>query len=146
MPTVLSIDAHDVERVAPQARQALAADRGEDRVHEAVQARHLVRGAGPPVLDDASAAGAVGVVGGRGVGEQVHVGAHDRERRPQLVGDDREQLGAGRVQLREPVELRLGLGLHPALLDDARRAARRSSTRNSISSGVEVARLASSGR
>ena len=46
-----------------------------------------------------------------GVGEQVDVGADDRERRPELVGDDREQLGARRVELAQPVELRLGLGL-----------------------------------
>ena len=117
MPTVLEIEPDDVERVAAQAGQPLAAHRREDRVHEPVEPRDLVGGAGPPVLDRVDRR-AGGVRRGR-VGEQVDVGAHDRERRPELVGHDREQLRARGVELAQPVQLRLGLRLHPALLDDA---------------------------
>ena len=52
------------------------------------------------------------------LGEQLRVGAHDRERRPELVGDHRDELGArlvDRLQLGGP---RLRLLLEPALLDD----------------------------
>ncbi len=118
MPTVFDDRPHDVERVAAEAREALAADGGQDGVDEPVEARDLVGRAGPPVLDRVH--GRTLRVRGRRVGEQVHVGANHRERRPQLVGHDREQLRTGRVQLRQPVELRLRLRLHPALLDDPR--------------------------
>ena len=53
------------------------------------------------------------------VREQVRVGAHDRERRPQLVGHEGDQLGPGAIERDELLDLRLGLGLEPALLDDA---------------------------
>ena len=54
------------------------------------------------------------------VGEQVGVRAHDGERRPQLVGHERDQLVARLVERLELLDLRLGLALEPALLDDAR--------------------------
>ena len=52
------------------------------------------------------------------VGEQVGVGADDRERRPQLVGHERDQLAAGLVDRLERLDPGLGLGLLAALLDD----------------------------
>ena len=52
------------------------------------------------------------------VGEELRVGADDRERRPQLVGDERDQLAAGLVDRLELLDPRLGLGLLAALLDD----------------------------
>ena len=52
------------------------------------------------------------------LGEQVGVGADDRERRPQLVGDEGDQLAAGLVDRLERLDPRLGLGLLAALLDD----------------------------
>ena len=52
------------------------------------------------------------------VGEQVGVGADDRERRAQLVGDERDQLAARLVDRLERLDARLGLGLLAALLDD----------------------------
>ena len=51
--------------------------------------------------------------------EQVGVGADDREGRAQLVRDERDQLGAGLVERLELTDLRLGLLLQAALLDDA---------------------------
>ena len=107
---------HDVERLAPQPGQPLAADRRQDGVHQPVQPRHLVDGARPPALGHLRRR--AGLIRSRGVGQQVDIRTNDRERRPQLVGDDREQLRSGRVQLREPVELGLRLGLHAALLHD----------------------------
>ena len=56
--------------------------------------------------------------------EQVRVGAHDRERRPQLVGHERDELRPGPVERDELLDLRLGLGLEPALLEDAREQVR----------------------
>ena len=41
--------------------------------------------------------------------EQLEVGANDRERRPERVGDDRDQVGAGLVDGAEAVDLGLGL-------------------------------------
>ena len=52
------------------------------------------------------------------LGEQVGVGADDRERRPQLVGDEGDQLAARLVDGLERLDPRLGLGLLAALLDD----------------------------
>ena len=52
------------------------------------------------------------------VREQVGVGADDRERRPKLVGDERDELAAGLVDRLERLDPRLGLGLLAALLDD----------------------------
>ena len=52
------------------------------------------------------------------VGEQVGVGPDDRQRGPQLVGDQRDQLAAGLVDGLERLDPRLGLGLLAALLDD----------------------------
>ena len=54
----------------------------------------------------------------RVVGEELRVGPDDGQRRPQLVGDERDQLAAGLVDLAELLEPRLGLGLLAALLDD----------------------------
>ena len=53
------------------------------------------------------------------LGQQVGVGADDRERRPQLVGDERDELAAGLIDGLERLDPRLGLGLLAALLDDA---------------------------
>ena len=58
------------------------------------------------------------------VREQVRVGAHDRERRAQLVGDERDELRAGPIERDELLDLRLGLGLEAALLEDAREQVR----------------------
>ena len=54
----------------------------------------------------------------RVVGEQLRVGADDRERRPELVGDERDELAAGLVDPPELGDARLGLALLAALLDD----------------------------
>ena len=58
-----------------------------------------------------------GSAGGR-LGEQVDVDAHDRQRRPQLVGHDAEQLGPRGIERGQLGEPRLDLGGQPALLDD----------------------------
>ena len=50
--------------------------------------------------------------------EQVGVRADDGERRPQLVGDQGDQLAPRLVDRLECLDPRLGLGLLPALLDD----------------------------
>ena len=42
------------------------------------------------------------------------------ERRPQLVGDDRDETGPGLVDRPKTLELGLGLGLEPAFLNEAR--------------------------
>ena len=92
----------------------------QDRVHEAVQPLDLVhralvpRGAGRAALRVPRRA-AVEV---RLLREQVRVGADDGERRPELVGHEGDQLVARLVQRRELGDLRLGLALEPALLDD----------------------------
>ena len=52
------------------------------------------------------------------VGEQIGVGADDRERRAQLVGDQRDELAARLVDGLEGLDPGLGLGLLAALLDD----------------------------
>ena len=122
MPTVTRDRADDVERVAAQAREALPADGGEDRVDQPVEPRDLVRGPGAPGLDEVG--GRLRGVARGGVGEEVDVGAHHRQRRPELVGDHREQLRAGRVELAQPVELLLGLGLEAPLLHDPRQQGR----------------------
>ena len=102
-------------------------DRRQDGVDEAVEALDLLerrpvpRGAGLAPRDVARFAAAQR----RLVGQQVGVGADDRERRPQLVGDERDQLAARLVDRLERLDPRLGLGLLAALLDDARRAGRR---------------------
>ena len=94
--------------------------RGEDRVDQAVEPLDLLerrpvpRRAGLAARDVARFAAAQR----RLVGEQVGVGADDRERRPQLVGDERDQLAAGLVDRLERLDPGLGLGLLAALLDD----------------------------
>ncbi len=51
--------------------------------------------------------------------QQLHVRPHDRERRPQGVGHDRDEVGAGLVDGPQRLQLRLGLLLQPLLLDEA---------------------------
>ena len=51
--------------------------------------------------------------------QQLDVRAHDRQRRPQGVGHDRDEVGARLVDGAQAFDLRLGLALEPALLDDA---------------------------
>ena len=53
------------------------------------------------------------------LGEQVRVRADHRERGPQLVGDEGDELAARLVDGLERLDPRLGLGLLAALLDDA---------------------------
>ena len=52
--------------------------------------------------------------------EQVHVDAHDRQRRPELVGDDAQELGPGCIERGQFGQPGLDLGGQPALLDDPR--------------------------
>ena len=105
-----------VERRARQHAQPLAADRDEDRVHQPVEAADLVDRRVAPVLGR-RASRCVRHPAGR-VGQQVHVGADHGERRAQLVGDHREQLGACLVEGLELAQLSLLLPLQPAFLDD----------------------------
>ena len=81
-----------------------------------------------------------------GLAEQVDVDPDDRQRRPQFVGDDAQQLGAGGVEGGQLGQPRLDLGREAALLDDARRAAPRSCCRKAISSVAEAPRRRASGR
>ena len=74
------------------------------------------------------------------LGQQVGVGADHRQRGPQLVGDQRDQLVACLVQRLELVDLGLGLALEPALLDDAGQQVRDRGQLGDIRRG-EVARL-----
>ena len=96
-------------------------DRGEDGVDETIEALDLLergavpRGARLAALDVARFAAAQR----RLVGQQVGVGADDRQRRPQLVGDEGDQLAARLVDRLERLDPGLGLGLLAALLDDA---------------------------
>ena len=55
---------------------------------------------------------------GRLVGQQIGIGADDGQRRPQFVGDQRDQLAARLVDGLEGLDPCLGLGLLAALLDD----------------------------
>ena len=97
-------------------------DRREDGVDEPVEALDLLErrvvpgGARLAPLDVARFAPASGGL----VGEQVGVGADDRQRRAQLMGDERDQLAARLVDRLERLDPGLGLGLLAALLDDAR--------------------------
>src|SRR6266536_3188655 len=52
------------------------------------------------------------------VGQQVGVGPDDRQRRPQLMGDQGDELAARLVDRLERLDACLGLGLLAALLDD----------------------------
>ena len=95
-------------------------DRGQDRVDEAVEPldllerRPMPRGARLAARDVARFAAAQR----RLVGQQVGIGADDGQRRPQLVGDQRDQLAARLVDRLERLDPGLGLGLLAALLDD----------------------------
>ncbi len=108
---------HRIERRPRQPGQPVAADRHQDRVHLAVEPGELVVGRGPPRLGRGRVGERRGA--GRHVGQQVDVDADHRERRPQVVGHDRQQLGAGGVERRQLGQPRLDLGGQPALLDDA---------------------------
>jgi len=106
----------DVERRSREGRQPFPLDRDEDRVHQPVEPGDLVDRCVAPVVR-ARPGGRVADAPG-GVGEEVDVGADDGERRPQLVGHEREQLGTGLVEVLELLELALLLDLQAALLDD----------------------------
>ena len=95
-------------------------DRGQDRVDEAIQPLDLVHRRVVPglALRAPVRVARLAALERRIVGEQLRVRPDDRERRPQLVGDERDQLGAGLVDLAELLEPLLGLGLLAALLDD----------------------------
>ena len=56
--------------------------------------------------------------------EQVDVDAHDRQRRPELVGHDAHELGPRRVERGQLGQPGLDLGRQAALLDDARQQRR----------------------
>ena len=58
------------------------------------------------------------------LGEEVRVGTDHGERRPELVGDEGDQLVAGLVEGLELGDLGLGLALEPALLEDPRQQVR----------------------
>ncbi len=97
-------------------------DRREDRVDQPVQPLDLLerrvvpRGAGRTTLDVARLPSVqLGLVG-----EQVGVGADDRQRCAQLVRDEGDQLAAGLVDGLERLDAGFGLRLLAALLDDAR--------------------------
>ena len=120
-------DGLDVDRRDAGGPLGHDADRGEDRVDEAVEPLDLLergavpRGARLAARDVARLAADER----RLLGEQVGVGADDGQRRPQLVRDERDQLAARLVDRLERLDPGLGLGLLAALLDDARRAGRR---------------------
>ena len=105
-----------VERRARQPGQALATDRRQDRIHEPVEPPELVDGA----RRRHSAASGFGRLGGGRLVQQVDVDADDRQRRPQLVGDDAQELGPRRIERGQLGQPRLDLGRQPALLDDPR--------------------------
>ena len=114
-------DLADVRRLEVRGRLGADPHGGENRVDQPVQPLDLLHRravpAGPalaPLLVPRLAA-----VERRVLRQEVRVGADDRERRPQLVGHQRDQLGAGVVDLLELGRALLGLALHPALLDDA---------------------------
>ena len=52
--------------------------------------------------------------------EEVDVRPDDRQRRAQLMGDDRQELGPRGIERRQLLQPALDLGLQPALRDDAR--------------------------
>ena len=95
-------------------------DRGEDRVDEAVEPLDLLERR--PVPRRARLApgdvARFAAAQRRFVGEQVGIGAHDRERGAQFVGDQRDQLAPRLVDGLERLDPRLGLRLLAALLDD----------------------------
>ncbi len=107
-----------VERRPRQAGQPVAADRHQDRVHLAVEPGELVVGGRPPRFGGRDLGQGRGT--GRHLGQQVDVHADHGERRPQVVGHDRQQLGPGGVERRQLGEPRLDLGGEPALLHDPR--------------------------
>ncbi len=104
------------------ARRALRddADRGEDRVDQAVEPLDLLERRPVPRRTRLAARDVArfAAAQGRFVGEQVGIGADDRQRRPQLVGDQRDQLAARLVDGLERLDPGLGLRLLAALLDD----------------------------
>ena len=95
-------------------------DRGEDRVDEAVEPLDLLERRAVPRRARLAPGDVARLAAAerRLVGQQVGVRADDRERRPQLVGDERDQLAAGLVDRLERLDAGLGLGLLAALLDD----------------------------
>ena len=95
-------------------------NRGQDRVDQAVQTVDLAEGALVPLLAQCPTLriAARPAVQWWVVGEQVGVGAHDRQGRAQLVGHHRNQLGSSLVEALQGDHLGLGIALEAALLDD----------------------------
>ena len=101
-----------------QPGQPLPADRREDRIDESIEPRHLVqRGVMPLARVGLRWAG---TRPGGCLAEEVDVRPDDRQRRAQLMGDDRQELGPRGIERRELLQPALDLGLQPALRDDAR--------------------------
>src|SRR4029079_9068988 len=98
------------------------ADRGEDRIDETVQPLDLVhRGVVPGLaLRTAVRIARLPSVERWVVGEEVGVPRADRQRVRQLMGDERDQLRAGFVDLAELLQALLRLGLLAPFLDDPR--------------------------
>ena len=95
-------------------------DRRQDRVHEAVEPLDLLERRAVPVRARLAPLDVARLAPGelRLLGQQVGVGAHDGEGRPQLVGDERDELAAGLVDGLERLDPGLRLRLLAALLDD----------------------------
>ena len=110
----------DVRRLELRGRLGADAHGSENRVDQPVQALHLLhRRAVPagPALAPIRSRDLRPSSGGSSAGGPCR--RDDRERRPQLMGHERDQLGPGVVDLLQLRRSLLGLALHPALLDDA---------------------------
>ena len=110
--TIVSTTVGDVDR--PEGRRLLAQDAqaGQDRVDHRVEPVDLAEG-----LRLQRAVPSTPPAAGRRA-DELEARPDDRERRPQLVGDDRDEAGARLVDRPQAVDLGLRLGLQPALLDD----------------------------
>ena len=93
----------------------------EDRVDQTVEPLDLLERPAVPVGPLLPAAGVprLATFKRRILGEQVGVCAHNRQRRPKLVGDERDELAPGLVDRLEFHREGFGLPLLPSLLDDA---------------------------
>ena len=105
-------DRAELEAPHVDGQQPVGPHRVQDRAHQLVQALHLARGRLVPVAH-------LRVLWGGRLGQEVQVGADDGQRCPQLVGDDRDQLGARVIDAAQAVELRLGLEVQAAALHHA---------------------------
>ena len=119
-PTTSSRSAGDVDRDDLGSSVLERPDRGQDRVDQPVEPLDLVDRPVVPLVAGAPAGEVAALAADerRLLGQQVGVGADDRQRGPQLVGDHRDQLGPRLVERLERLDLGLGLALDPAFLDD----------------------------